>query len=131
MSAILDDQRSLGELFSELANETRQLIRQEVALARTEIGEKTAIVGRNVAFAATGALVLLLGLLPLIAALIIALGHKIGYANASLIIGAILAAGGAALIVKAKNALRRVTLAPVQTTEQVKETTKWAKEQIR
>jgi len=31
------EERSLGELFSELANETGTLVRQEVALAQAEI----------------------------------------------------------------------------------------------
>ena len=43
------DDRSLGELFAELAQETSNLVRQEVELARVELGQKAAQVGRDIA----------------------------------------------------------------------------------
>ena len=131
MSAVMRDEKSLGQLFSELAVETRMLIRQEVDLAKTEVTAKVAFVGRNVAFAAAGAMVLLMGALPLLAALIIGLGHEIGYGWASLLVGVILVIAGAVLVSKAKNALQNGSLAPVETTAQIKETTQWAKEQMK
>lgn len=131
MSAVMRDDKSLGQLFSELAEETRTLIRQEVALAKTEVSEKAAFVGRNAGFAAAGAMVALLGALPIIAGIIIALGHKIGYATSAFIVGVLFVAAGAFLIMKALGALKKTSLAPVQTTAQVKETTQWMKEQVR
>lgn len=131
MSAVMHDDKSLGQLFGELAGETRTLIRQEVALAKTEVGEKAAFVGRNVALAAAGGMVLMMGALPIIAALIIAIGHKTGYATSSLLVGAILAIIGATVLMKAKSALQKTALAPAQTTAQIKETTQWAKEQMK
>ena len=47
--------RSIGELFAELANESGQLIRQEIALAKVELSEKATIVGRNIAYLVLGA----------------------------------------------------------------------------
>jgi VIT1/CCC1 family predicted Fe2+/Mn2+ transporter len=131
MSAVVRDEKSLGQLFSELAVETRMLIRQEVDLAKTEMTQKATFVGKNVASAAAGALVLLMGALPLIAAVIIGLGHAIGYGFASLLVGVILVIVGAVLVMKAKNALAHGSLAPQQTTTQIKETTQWAKEQMK
>jgi hypothetical protein len=131
MTAGLRDEKSLGQLFSELAGETRTLIRQEIALAKTEVGEKAAFVGKNAGFAAAGAMVALLGALPIIAGIIIALGHKIGYATSSFIVGIIFIVIGAVLVMKALNALKKTSLAPVQTTTQVKETSQWMKEQVR
>ena len=48
------DDRSLGELFSELAQETSTLVRQEVQLAKTEMGQKASRVGKDVGFLAAG-----------------------------------------------------------------------------
>ena len=48
------DERSLGDLFSELAAETGTLVRQEVALAQVEITEKATAVGKNVGYLAVG-----------------------------------------------------------------------------
>jgi len=126
-----DDPRSLGELFGELMNETRTLVRQEVELAKTELKENASWAGRNAGIAAAGGMTLLIGLLPILAGIVIALGHKIGYATSSFIVGAIVAAVGAVLLMKGLKALKARSLAPQQTTAQVKETKEWAKDQIR
>jgi len=65
--------RSIGELFAELAKETGTLVRQEVALARTEMTQKAAEVGRNVGFLAVGGLIVYAGLLAILAAVVIGL----------------------------------------------------------
>ena len=131
MSAVLREERSLGQLFSELAGETRTLVRQEIALARTEITEKVSFVGKNITLVAIGGVVLLLGVLPILAGIVIALGHQIGYATSAFIVGIVIAAIGAFLVTKALGAMKRTSLAPLQTKAQVKETTQWMKEQVR
>lgn len=131
MSAVMHDQKSLGELFSDLAAETRTLVRQEVDLARTELSEKAAFVGKNAGYAAAGGMVILMGALPIIAGIVIALGHKVGYATSALVVGAVLMAIGAFLTIKALSALKREPLAPVKLQKQLKETKQWATEQMR
>ncbi|HEU4520361.1 MAG TPA: phage holin family protein [Thermoanaerobaculia bacterium] len=131
MSAIRDDERSLGQLFSELAEETRTLLRQEIDLAKTEMSEKAAFAGKNAGFAAAGGLVILMGALPVIAGIVIALGHAIGYATSAFIVGIVLIVIGAVLTMKALKAFKSQSLAPVKTQRQLKETKEWAKEQIR
>jgi hypothetical protein len=131
MSAVREDEKSLGQLFSELADETRSLVRQEIALAKTEVTEKAVFAGKNAGLAAAGGLVLLVGVLPILAGIIIALGHKIGYATSSFIVGILFVAIGAFLVTKALNAFKKHSLAPVQTATQVKETTQWMKQQVR
>jgi hypothetical protein len=130
MNAVPND-KSLGQLFSDLVAETRTLVRQEVALARTEVTENAKRAGRHVGVAAAGALVLLLGALPIIAGLVIALGHQIGYATSAFIVGVIFVAIGAVVTMKALNALKSESLKPEQTTQQIKETKEWAKQQVR
>ena len=131
MSAVRQDEKSLGQLFSELADETRSLVRQEIALAKTEVTEKATFAGKNAGLAAAGGFVLLIGALPILAGIIIALGHKIGYATSSFIVGIVFVAIGAFLVTKALNAFKTHSLAPVETTAQVKETTQWMKQQVR
>ena len=75
MSA-LPQEKSLGQLFSELAGETRTLVRQEIAHAKTEVTEKAAFVGRNAGLAAAGGMVLLVGVLPILAGIIIVSGRS-------------------------------------------------------
>jgi hypothetical protein len=69
------DERSLGDLFSELTHEITTLLRQEVTLAKTELSQKAAHVGRDVGFLLAGGAVAYAGLLALVAALIIGLGQ--------------------------------------------------------
>ena len=47
---LVTEERSLGDLFSELAAETSTLVKQEVALAQTELIQKATVVGKNVGF---------------------------------------------------------------------------------
>ena len=49
------DDRSIGELFSELSRETTALLRQEVQLAKVEMTQKASRVGKNVGFLVVGA----------------------------------------------------------------------------
>ena len=131
MSAVVRDDKSLGQLFSELAMETRSLVRQEIALAKTEVTEKVTFAGKNIGFAAAGGAVAFLGVLPIIAGIVIALGHKVGYATSAFIVGIVIVAIGAFITMKGLGALKKTSLAPEQTKAQVKETTQWMKEQVR
>ena len=131
MSAIPNDNKSLGQLLGDLLTETRTLVRQEIALAKTELSDKAAYVGKHAGVAGAGALVILLGALAIVAGLIISLGHKIGYATSAFMIGVLFAIVGAVLVMKALNALKTQSIAPQQTADQLKETNQWAKDQIR
>lgn len=132
MSAVFRErEKSLGELLSELTAETRTLFRQEIELAKIEVGEKAAFAGKNAGKLAAGGLVALLGALPIIAGIIIALGHQIGYATSAFIVGIVLLAVGAFVAMSAMKAFKSEPLAPVETQAQLKETKEWAREQMR
>jgi hypothetical protein len=131
MSATMRQEKSLGQLFSELTHETRQLIRQEIDLARTEVFQKAAFVGRNVAFMALGGLILYAGLLVILAALVMALAQALGQTTSAFIVGAIVIGAGIGLVMKGKNGLKAGKLAPEQTKRTLKETAEWAKDQVR
>lgn len=121
--------RSLGELFSELTKETTDLVRKEVALAKTELSHKAAHVGKDVGFLAGGALVAYAGFLTLIAAVVLGLGNAIPLWLSALIVGAVVIAVGGALVYMGMNQLKRLDLAPKQTLETIKEDAQWAKQQ--
>ena len=52
--ALDQQERSIAQLFGDLATETGTLFRQEVKLATTEIAQKAADAGKQVAYVATG-----------------------------------------------------------------------------
>jgi hypothetical protein len=125
------DDRSLGELLGDLAQQTATLARQEVELAKTEMTQKASRVGRDLGFLAIGGAVAYAGFLAILAALIVALAaNGVPWWLAALLVGVVVAGVGYVLVQKGLAALKREDLAPRQTIETLKEDKDWAKEQI-
>lgn len=125
------DDRSLGELFSELAQETSTLVRQEVDLAKTEMGEKASRVGKDVGFLAAGGVLAYAGLLAILAAVIVVLDTFLPLWLAALLVGLVVVGIGYFLIKKGLDALKREDVAPRTTIETLKEDGQWIKDQTR
>jgi hypothetical protein len=125
------DDRSLGELFSELARETSTLVRQEVELARTEMTHKATRAGRHAGMIGAGGALAYAGLLALIAALIIGLGHVIPLWLSALIVGLVVVGAGYLLIRQGLDGLKRLDPTPHETIDSLKEDKEWLKEQTR
>jgi hypothetical protein len=128
----VSDNRSLGELFSELSRETATLIRQEAALARSEVTLSLARLGRHAALIAGGGALAYGGLLALVASLVLGLVRAGLPAWAAALIGGAAVLGIGYLLIQAGlSALRRDQLTPAQTVETMKENAAWAKNQLR
>lgn len=127
---IVKEERTLGELFSGLAGETGNLVRQEVALAQTELTQKATLVGKNVGFLVVGGAVGYAALLAILAAVIIGLANFVPAWTSALIVGAIVAIVAFVLISSALNALKNTNLTPTQTVDSIKEDAKWLKNQV-
>lgn len=126
------DDRSLGELFAELARETSTLVRQEVALARTELSQKAGKVGRELGFLAIGGAVAYAGLLAIIAAIVIGLATLgLPWWLSALLVGVVVTGIGYFLVQKGLSALKQASLTPQQTLDTLKEDVEWIKEQAR
>ncbi len=123
------DDRSLGELFAELAQETGKLVREEVNLAKTEMSQKASRVGKDVGFLAAGGAVAYAGLLAIIAGVIAVLGLVIPLWLSALLVGLVVAVAGYFLVRRGLDALKREDLAPRETIQTLKEDKEWAKDQ--
>lgn len=123
------DDRSLGELFSELSQETTTLIRQEVNLAKTEMSQKASRVGKDVGFMAAGGAVAYAGLLAIIAGVIALLGLVIPLWLSALLVGLVVAVAGYFLVKRGLDALKQEELAPRETIQTLKEDKEWTKDQ--
>jgi hypothetical protein len=124
------EERSLGDLFTDLSRETTTLVRQEVALAKTELTQKATRVGKDIGFLAIGGAIAYAGLLAFIAACIIALNLIVHlWWLSAAIIAVVVAAIGYLLVRKGLDNLRTSNLAPTQTIESLKQDAVWAKEQ--
>ncbi|MDP9474688.1 MAG: phage holin family protein [Actinomycetota bacterium] len=123
------DDRSIGELFAELAQESATLVRQEVQLAKTEMSQKASRVGKDVGFLAAGGAVAYAGLLAILAGVIFLLNAVMPLWLSALLVGIVVAAVGYFLVRKGLDALKQEDLAPQETIDTLKEDKEWAKDQ--
>ncbi|MCC7547291.1 MAG: phage holin family protein [Burkholderiales bacterium] len=112
-------EKSLPTLFSDLTRETLELIRQEIALARAEVSQKISTAEKALVAIAIGAAIILAGLLLVLQAVVngVALMLPPDQAPwlAPLLVGAIIAAIGYAMIRSGRNHLHPENLAPRRT----------------
>lgn len=130
MSAIRDE-RSLGELFTHLTEQSRTLVHQEIELAKTELSEKISILGKDIGSMVVGATVLYAGVLVLLAAVVIGLGHLITFGGAALLVGLVVSGVGGWLVMRGLNDMKHRNLKPEKTAETLKETKQWATGQMK
>ncbi|CAN5367669.1 phage holin family protein [soil metagenome] len=124
------EERSIGELFSELADETGTLVRQEVTLAQAELTKKAASVGKNVGFLILGGAIGYAALLAVMAAIVIGLSAWMPAWASALLVGAAVGIVGYFIISSALTALKNTDLTPNETVRSLKEDAQWLKNQV-
>ena len=134
MAASLDDgRRTVGALLRDLADGSAQLVRQEIRLARIEIGELLRGLGRGTAQVAVGGVMMLLGVMALITGVILLIGDewlRDRYWLAALIVTVLLSAVAAWMARRGTTLLSPSRLAPDQTVRTLKEDKEWLKRQL-
>jgi hypothetical protein len=123
---------SLAQLLTGIVDDAKELMRQELALAKHEIREdlrktKTAMVslGIGIGVAAIGGLLLIVMLVHLLQALAgLPLWACYG------IVGGLFVIVGGVLLLIAKNTIARIDVVPQQTVDTMKENVQWLKEQV-
>jgi hypothetical protein len=125
------DERSLGDLFSDLSRETTTLVRQEVQLAKAELTQSATEAARGIGMLVAGGAVAYAGLLFVLLAIVFGL-IEAGWDAwlSALVVGVVVVAIGAILVLRARESLKPANLAPQKTVETLKEDAEWAKEQI-
>jgi uncharacterized membrane protein YqjE len=120
--------RSLGELFSDLSQQTSDLIRQEMRLAKVEVSAKLADCGKHammIGAAVAFGLAAVITVAAAIALLLVDIGVEPWLAA-----GITAAAMGLTAYLLAQagiTAMRKQSIAPVETIHSLKETTQWLK----
>lgn len=128
--------RSVGSLLKELVDEGRQLLRDEVQLARTETTEKVHRVTSNLGTIAIGAGVLITALLVLgtaatagvIAVFQLFVPDSVAIWLGPLVLGLLLAAIGYAMLQKGVKTIQQIDPIPRRTVASTKETASWLKD---
>lgn len=124
-------ERPLGELFSDLKQETRVLVRQEMELLKVELTAKAVQAGKDAVFMAIGGILLYTGLLTLVAALVLGVAEFIAPWLAALLVGVVLIAIAVVLVQKGRKDLARMQMTPERSTSTFKETAQWAKSELK
>ena len=127
---VVRQDRSLGELFGEFSQDMTLLVRQEIRLARTELGEKASAVSKRLTTVAAGGFVACLGAFALVAGLVLLLTQVVGLPAwlSALLLGAVLAIVGFVTLKTALRELKNIDPAPRRTVETIKDDVRWAKE---
>jgi Flp pilus assembly protein TadB len=127
---MIKEERGIGDLFSELANETGTLIRQEVSLAQAEMTKKATQAGKNAASIAIGGFVGYAAFLALLAAIIAVLSYAIPVWLSALIVAVVVGGVAYYMIENALAKLKKADLAPHETVMTLKEDAQWLKKQV-
>ncbi len=125
-----EDERPLGELFSEVTSQLQQLVRKEMELARVETKEQLSRAGKGAAaFGAAGA-VGFVALILLAFAAAWGLAEVVAPGLAFLIVGVVFLAVAGGLAMQGKAKLARFSPVPTQTVETVKADVETAKDSL-
>ncbi len=120
--------RPVGELLSQLAEQTSTLVRQELELFKAEMAAKGKRAGLGVGMVGGGGLLALYALGALTACFIAALSLALHVWLAALIVTVVYAAAAGILALRGKKQVQEaLPPAPEQTVETVKEDLEWMK----
>jgi len=134
------DPRSINDMIKELRDQTTTLVREEVALAKSEMSEKVSRITRNGGYLIGGAIIAFAGLVVLLLAVsaglyvgLVAAGVSNAVAGwlAPLIVGIVVVAIGYGMISKAKNTLQNESLVPSRTADSIREDAQWMKGKVK
>ncbi len=127
---LVRDERSIGDLFTELATETGTLVRQEMALAQAELIYKATKAGKSIGFLAVGGAVAFTAALAITAAVILLLSIWIPAWLSALIVGLAIGISAYFIVTSALADLRTTDPLPRETIETIKEDARWLKNEV-
>jgi uncharacterized membrane protein YqjE len=121
-----------GELLKELSDHTTTLVRQEIELAKAELGEKGKKAGLGAGMFGGAGLFGLFALAALTTCIIVALDSAMPLWLAALIVAVVYGAIAAVLALQGRNKVQEAgPPVPEQASESVKEDVQWAKTQAK
>ena len=127
---VRQEERALGEILTELAQDMLLLFHQEVELARVELTAKLDELGTYAAYLTAAVLLALLALQALTATAVIALARLLPWWLATLVVAVVLGAAATLLLRHGLQEMKRRGLAPRETLRSLKEGSEWLQDQM-
>lgn len=126
------EERSVGELFRQLSNDSADLVRKEIALVKAEIRQTGTTLFRDAAKVGTAIGLAFLGAMALTGFLVAALGDVMDgrYWLSALIVGVVYMAIGSMLAKSAFGEIKRRGERAKHAVETVKNTASWAGQEV-
>lgn len=125
-----ENERSLGQLLTDITNDLSTLLRKEIQLARVETMEKASQATQSIVLMVAGGLVAYTGVIALVIGIIVALANWMPLWVSALIVGVLLAIVGFVLIQSGRNSLKQMSVMPEKTIESIKEDAEMVKEKV-
>ena len=125
----MEDARTISDVLQDILRNLQDMVRSEIRLARVEIRDE---VGRTVSsgvWIAAGAISTVIAWIFLLWTLVYALATRMPLWAATLVVGGVMAAAAAVLLMVGIRRIQRVQPIPKRTVESVKENLTWMKQQ--
>ena len=130
-TVIETEDRPISQILQDIMSNVQEIVRSEVRLARTEIGEEITKATRAGVFVVTGGILAAYALGFLLWSAAYALRQVGPVWLAPLLVGLVVAIFAAVFIVVGRNRMKLVNTKPEKTIASVKEDVQWVKDQTR
>jgi len=132
MMAVPHPQRNVPEIVADLFSQLATLVRKETELARAEISENVAGIGRTLGLVIGGAVLLIPALVILLQAAVAGLTEAYGLKSywSALIVGGVVLIIGLILLLAGTSRLKLKNMMPNRTVHQLRRDASVAKEQV-
>jgi uncharacterized membrane protein YqjE len=124
-------QESLGTLVTGIVEDLQNIVRGELALAKAELKEEGASIGRGAGMLVGGAIVSLVAFIFLMLGLTYLINRWLTMWQSAALVGAGLLVIAIILLMVGKNKVSSANLTPNQTIDSLKEDQQWASQQIK
>ena len=130
MTIEVPSSRSFTTLFTDLLRDSRELVRTEMRLVRSELSDKVNQMQTAGIALIAAAVCVLVGLVVLSQALVVALATVMQPALAALLVGIVFLVVAAILFAQARSNLKPANLAPDRSADQLSKDTRMVKEHL-
>lgn len=127
----MEGRRSTAEIVQDIISNTREIIRSELQLAKSEVTDKGKRAGKAAGMLAAGGAIALVAALLIVATCVAALALVMPVWAACLIMAVLLGVIGGGMMLVGRQRMRQTSMVPERTISSLKEDVQWLKHPTR